>query len=169
MIQITYKYHTLALNDLYWLFVVWYLSQHCTWSTVSHFMHRSRAISHRLRIFVESVPWRCYDEDHRNGPYNHVVRNIHSRCWRRFQNVIHDANYKFQLRFWPNPLAHWSEYSRRSHGLWPEKATFLDLIISDKIFKKHRSNFNSDTTFKYWNLICYNTIIVKCKMNRYFE
>ena len=34
-----------------------------------------------------------------------------------------------------NPLAHESEYFRRSHGLWPKKATFLALIISDQIFK----------------------------------
>ena len=49
--------------------------------------------------------------------------------------------YSYQTRSF-NPLAHGSEYSRRSHGLWPRMATFVALIISYLILKP-RSNLYS--------------------------
>ena len=67
-----------------------------------------------------------------------------------------------------NSLARGTERSRRSHRVWPKKATFFALIISNQIFK-HRSNFYTDTISNYSTFISYNTIIVNCKMNRYFE
>ena len=72
------------------------------------------------------------------------ANKILERCtkqWADNKNYSDNSNLTMEMenllnhsaRF--NSLAHGSECSRRWHGLWPKKATFLALIISDEIFK----------------------------------
>ena len=90
--------------------------------------------------------------------------------WQRLQadkmnthNLFHFRHSKY-IMFWDTLLM---EYS--SHELSPKKSHILSFEDMWSNIWNIVITFCTDTMFKYWTFIFYNTIIVNCKMNRYLS